>query len=137
MTVDAIRGILHLRPHYIPAVSGPGELAVMSSREAQQTIDGMKSRTWRNSVAPRALFAMMRYKPGDSAPNVRAPVLVCIGEHDKESLAAVAAELAHRAPHGELLTYPWAHFDFYRDELRDRVTRDQIDFVDRVLDGRQ
>ena len=64
-------------------------------------------------------------------------MLVCIGEHDKESLAAVAAELAHRAPHGELLTYPWAHFDFYRDELRDRVTRDQIDFVDRVLDGRQ
>ncbi len=137
MTVDAIRGILYLRPHYIPAVSGPGALAVMSSREAQQAIDGVKSRTWRNSVAPRALFAMMRYKPGDSAPNVRAPVLVCIGEHDKESLAAVAAELAHRAPHGELLTYPWAHFDFYRDELRDRVTRDQIDFLDRVLDGRQ
>jgi dienelactone hydrolase len=86
MTVDAIRGMLHVRPHYIPAVGGPGELAVMSSPEAQHAIDGMKSRTWRNSVAPRALFAMMRYKPGDSAPNVRAPVLVCIGEREGRSV---------------------------------------------------
>ena len=133
MTVDSLKGMLHLRPHYIPAVAGPGELAVMSSREAQYTIDGMKSPTWRNSVAPRALFAMMRYKPGDQATNVAAPLLVCLGQRDRETLADTAAELAHRAPHGELLTYPWAHFDFYREDLRHRVTADQIAFADRVL----
>lgn len=134
MTVDSLKGMLHLRPHYIPAVAGPGELAVMSSREAQHTIDGMKSPTWRNLVAPRALFAMMRYKPGDQAADVAAPLLVCLGQRDRETLADTAAELAHRAPHGELLTYPWAHFDFYREDLRQRVTADQIAFADRALD---
>lgn len=135
MTVDTIRGKLHLSPRYIPAVAGPGELAVMSSRGAQHAIDGMTSPTWRNSVAPRALFAMMRYKPGDHAPRVVAPMLVCIGERDEESLAEVASELAHRAPRGELLTYPWAHFDFYRDDLRSRVIGDQVAFADRVLNS--
>ncbi|HEY9265744.1 MAG TPA: alpha/beta fold hydrolase [Mycobacterium sp.] len=133
MTADTIRGKLHLSPRYIPAVAGPGQFAVMSSRGAQHAIDGMTSPTWRNSVAPRALFAMMRYKPGDHAPRVVAPVLVCIGERDRETLADTAAELAQRAPHGELLTYPWAHFDFYREDRRQRVTGDQIAFADRVL----
>lgn len=133
MTVDSLLGMLHLRPHYMPAVAGPGELAVMSSQEAQHTIDGMTSPTWRNSVAPRALFAMMRYKPGDHAPRVTAPMLVCVGERDRETLADTASELAHRAPHGELLTYPWAHFDFYREDRRQRVIGDQIAFADRVL----
>ncbi|PRC61288.1 hypothetical protein C6A85_10340, partial [Mycobacterium sp. ITM-2017-0098] len=34
MVVDSVRGMLHMKPHYIPAVAGEGELAVMSSRGA-------------------------------------------------------------------------------------------------------
>jgi dienelactone hydrolase len=135
MVVDSLRGILHLRPHYIPAVGGEGELAVMSSREVSAVIAGMDSRTWENSTAPRSLFAMMSYKPGKSAPDVVAPLMVCIGEGDKESPAEKAAALAHLAPRGELRTYPLAHFDFYRDGERQRITGDQIAFLDRVLDA--
>jgi fermentation-respiration switch protein FrsA (DUF1100 family) len=136
MTIDRIRGALHLPPAYIPAVGGPGELAVMSSTEATHAIEGLNSPTWKNSVAPRALFDMMRYKPGDSAPNVRAPLLVCIAEHDKEAAGTDTAALAQHAPHGELLNYPCAHFDFYRPEMRQRVTGDQIAFLERVLGPR-
>jgi hypothetical protein len=32
-----------------------------------------------------------------------------------------------------LNTYPYAHFDFYRDDVRRQVTRDQVEFLDRVL----
>ncbi|PRC56560.1 alpha/beta hydrolase, partial [Mycobacterium sp. ITM-2017-0098] len=53
MVVDSVRGMLNMKPHYIPAVAGEGELAVMSSRGAQAVIDGMTSRTWENSSAPR------------------------------------------------------------------------------------
>jgi dienelactone hydrolase len=39
MTIDRIRGALRLPPAYIPAVSGPGELAVMASTEALHAIE--------------------------------------------------------------------------------------------------
>jgi dienelactone hydrolase len=51
MIKDAIRGRLGLSPAYIPAVGNSGELAVMSSPRAHQTIKGMKSKSWRNEVA--------------------------------------------------------------------------------------
>jgi dienelactone hydrolase len=133
MVVDAARGLLHLSPAYIPAVGGPGDLAVMASLEAQQAIAGMTTRTWKNSVAPRALFEMMRYHPGDWAPDLKVPLLVCVGAEDRETSLATAAALAHRAPQGVLNTYPYAHFDFYRDDVRRQVTRDQVEFLDRVL----
>jgi alpha-beta hydrolase superfamily lysophospholipase len=134
MVCDAVRGALHVSPSYIKQVGIPGELAVMASPEAQQTIDEMTSATWRNEVAPRSLLDMWRYKPGDHARFVQAPVLVCIGKHDKETQESDAAQLAALAPHGELRTYPHAHFDFYRDDVRREVLADQLAFLSRVLD---
>ncbi|KUI34146.1 alpha/beta hydrolase [Mycobacterium sp. IS-1590] len=133
MAADTVRGALGATPAYIKAVGEPGELAVMASSEAQQTIEGMQSTTWRNEVAPRALFAMMRYKPGDHAPRVRAPVMVCVGKRDKEAQESDARQLAELTPRGELQTYDFAHFDFYRDDVRRRVIADQIAFLRRVL----
>ncbi|VEG41909.1 alpha/beta hydrolase fold protein [Mycolicibacterium flavescens] len=133
MATDTVRGALGASPTYIKAVGQPGEPAVMATSEAHQTIEGMQSATWRNEVAPRALFAMMRYKPGDHAPRVRAPVLVCIGKRDKETQEVDAARLAELAPRGELTSYDLAHFDFYRDDVRQRVIADQIAFLRRVL----
>jgi dienelactone hydrolase len=135
MTVDAVRGFLHRPPAYIKAVGEPGELAVMASTEAHQTIAGVHSDNWRNQVAPRALFAMMRYKPADAAPNVGAPVLVCAGDRDRETPLELTAELAQAAPRGELRAYPYPHFEFYRDDIRRKVLTDQLAFLDRVVDA--
>ncbi|MCP2315445.1 hypothetical protein APR12_000775 [Nocardia amikacinitolerans] len=135
MVADWLRGVLGLSPHYIPAVGRPGELAVMTGPQAQATIDAMHSETWRNSVAPRALLQMMRYKPGDHAPRLRMPLLVCIGERDRETVAEDTVELAERAPRGELRTYPFSHFEIYRADNREKVLADQIDFLRRVLPG--
>ncbi|MCP2288754.1 hypothetical protein APR08_001668 [Nocardia amikacinitolerans] len=135
MAADWLRGVLGLSPHYIPAVGRPGELAVMTGPQAQATIDAMHSETWRNSVAPRALLQMMRYKPGDHAPRLRMPLLVSIGERDRETVAEDTVELAERAPRGELRTYPFSHFEIYRADNRQKVLADQIDFLRRVLPG--
>ncbi|MGV0645051.1 alpha/beta fold hydrolase [Mycolicibacterium sp. XJ2546] len=134
MTVDAARGMLGLSPAYIKAVAGHGELAAMSSAAAQETVAGMASDTWRNEVAPRALFGLMRYRPADAAPEVRVPVLVCAAERDKEVPLALVAQLADALPRGVLRTYPCPHFEFYRDDVREQVLADQLAFLSRVFD---
>ena len=55
MVRDIICGWLGRPPHYIRAVGTSGELAVMATPQAQQTIDAMQSIQWRNEVAPRVL----------------------------------------------------------------------------------
>ena len=96
-------------------------------------IDAMHSLQWRNEVAPRALFEMMRYKPGARAHRLAMPVLVCLAEHDRESPVELARQIADHAPHGELKIYPCAHFDFCSPEVRVQVVGDQIDFLRKHL----
>lgn len=56
MFKDIIRRWLGLPPYYIHTVGTTGELAVMASSQAQQTIDGMQSKRWRNKVALRVFL---------------------------------------------------------------------------------
>ena len=133
MGVDAARGRLGLAPHYIPMVGAPGEVAVTATPQAQEHIATLSGETrdslWRNEVAPRGLFGMMRYKPGEAAQRLAMPLLVCVAEFDRESPGELTRQLAERAPHGELRRYPGTHFDFYRDPVRQRVLADQIHFL--------
>jgi dienelactone hydrolase len=129
MLKDTLRGWFGRPPYYIPAVGDANELAVMSSPQAKNVIEGMESKTWRNQAAPRALFDMMRYKPGDVASRLKMPLLVCIGEYDKETLGDSTIQLVQAAPRGVLKSYPAAHFDFYNPQIRGQVIADQIDFL--------
>ena len=133
MTVDAVRGRLGLSPHYIPMVGKPGEVAVTATPRAQQHIAMLSGETrdslWRNEVAPRGLFGMLRYRPGDEAHRLGMPVLVCVAERDNETPEELIRQIAERAPCGELRRYPGDHFDFYRDPVRQQVLTDQIAFL--------
>ncbi|GAA2780977.1 alpha/beta hydrolase [Nonomuraea dietziae] len=133
---DALLGRLGLPPHYIPMVGAPGQLAVTATAEAEQHIKTLSGAggLWRNSVAPRSLLTMARYRPGDAAARLRMPLLVCIAADDTETPAETTTSLAERAPRGELKVYPGTHFTFYNDpELRERVLDDQIAFFRRHL----
>ena len=133
MTVDAARGILGRPPYYIPMVGKPGEVAVTATPQAQEHIASLSGESrdtlWRNEVAPRALFGMMRYRPGNEAHRLRMPILVSIAERDLETPEELSRQIAERAPRGELRRYPVSHFDFYRDPVRQRILADQIDFL--------
>jgi pimeloyl-ACP methyl ester carboxylesterase len=133
MVTDTVLGWLGLAPAYIRVVGPPGDLAVIASREAQQAIDGMQSSHWRNEVAPRALFEMMRYKPSARARRLEMPVLVYIAEHDRLSPVELPRQIADNAPRGELKSYPCAHFDFYRPDVRAQVVGDQVVFLRKHL----
>lgn len=135
---DAVRGRLGLSPHYIPMVGRPGERAVTATPEADahiRTLTGGNTKTlWRNSIAPRALLDMMRYRPAEAAARLRCPLLVCAAADDHETPLETSRELADRAPHGELRVFPGTHFTFYTDpELRERVALDQVAFYRRAL----
>ncbi|GHD38699.1 alpha/beta hydrolase [Mycetocola manganoxydans] len=133
MTRDRLRGMLGRPPAYIPAVGPRDTIAVMASDAAEQTIASLDSPTWRNQAAPRVLFSMMRYHPADSAPFVHAPLLVCAAAGDQEAPVELVSELAARAPRGRQVTYPVSHFEVYSPDTRDRLLRDQVDFLTGVL----
>jgi pimeloyl-ACP methyl ester carboxylesterase len=129
---DTVRGGLGLRPYYIPMVGRPGELAVTATHEADQhirTLTGGGETRWRNSIAPRGLLQMMRYRPADAAARLTRPLLVCVAADDRETPLETTRVLADRAPRGELRAYPGTHFTFYTDPaLRERVVAEQIAF---------
>jgi fermentation-respiration switch protein FrsA (DUF1100 family) len=133
MTVDAARGRLGLSPRYVAMVGEPGEVAVTATPQAREHIATLSGESrdslWRNEVAPRGLFGMMRYKPGEVAHRLGMPVLVSIAERDNETPEELSRQITERAPRGEFRRYPGTHFDFYRDPVRQRILADQIDFL--------
>jgi hypothetical protein len=139
---DAVRGKLGLSPYYVPMVGRPGELAVAATDEADQHIQvltsGATTTLWRNSIAPRALLGMMRYRPEQAAARLTMPLLVCVAADDHETPIETTRALAERAPRGELRSYPGTHFTFYTDAAtRDTVLADQIAFIRRCLQLQQ
>lgn len=132
MIKDSLRGLFHRPPLYVKAVGNRGELAVMASEQAEKTIEAMQSDLWQNKIAPRGLIDMMKYKPGKVAAKIQVPVLVCIAEYDKETLSATQRALA-TGPKAELRTYPVAHFDFYRPDIRKRLLDEQAAFFAKAL----
>lgn len=133
MAIDRMRGLLRLPPYYIAAVGAPGSTAVMASRAAEHAVALLDGTGWVNRVAPRVLFAMMRYHPGASAASVTAPLLVCAATEDRETPLESVAEIARRAPEGRLLTYRVSHFDVYDAAVRQHLIADQIEFLDSAL----
>ena len=130
---DQLRGWTNRPPVYVKTVGAPDELAVMTGDDANRTVATIRSGTWENRVAPRGILQMMRYRPGRTVADIRAPLLVCLAEHDRETTGATTEQLARTAPRGELRSYPFGHFDIYRPEARDRVLADQIAFLARAL----
>ncbi|WP_036605297.1 serine aminopeptidase domain-containing protein [Paenibacillus assamensis] len=119
-------------PLYIPMVGNTGELAIMVGSDAARTIAGMQSSTWRNEIAPRVIMEMAKYKPSSTADKVKAAVLICYGEFDKETQGPQTKELIEALPTVEVKVYPATHFEFYEPGVRDGIISDQITFLSKV-----
>jgi dienelactone hydrolase len=123
----AVRG----RPPYLARVVGqPGEAAVYTDPQVAAVFAelGGEAAGWRNAFAPRFLFGLPRYQEG-TAEQLRMPLLVCVAEHDLEASPHFAAEVARRAPRGEVRRYPVGHFEVYVEPVRTQVIADQIAFL--------
>lgn len=128
---DGLRALLRLSPRLIPVIGEPGEPAVFTDPHDKAILDKLAEGApeWRNAVAARVLFPLLRYDPAPDAARLAMPLLVCLAERDTAASPARAADLARRAPRGETLRYPISHFDAYLGEWFEVIVADQIRFL--------
>lgn len=128
---DAIRGLFGYAPRLIRVFGEPGEVAIFSDEHDTATMKVLAAQapTWRNEVAARVLIPLLRYRPGLAAARMTQPLLTCVAERDTAGSPALAIQMAQRAPHGELRTYPFGHFDVYVSAGFEAVIEDEIEFL--------
>jgi hypothetical protein len=73
------------------------------------------------------------WRPGKNLRKLRAPMLVCVCERDSVAPPQPTIAYARAAPMCELKTYPYGHFEIYTGEAYERVTADQLAFLQRVV----
>ena len=119
-------------PHLLPAVGTPGAFAAMTSPDAQpgfEAIVGAES-LWSNEFSARVGLRLGLYRPGTKTAHLEMPLLICVCDDDKVTPPGPTVRAAQRAPRGELLHYPYGHFDIYHDP---RVKADQVAFLQRAV----
>lgn len=118
----------------IPIVGKPGELAMMSSADAEAGYRAIAPPDFQFDVAARIALSAGLYRPVKSAARVRCPVLLQIC--DKDSVAPVTAvdDVARRlGPLAEVRRYPIGHFEPYLPPHFEQSVSDQLEFLARHL----
>jgi uncharacterized protein len=129
----ALREAITPRAVTMPAAGPPGSFTVIAAPEALQGFERTSGREWRNEVNTSWLLTGRRWRPVREAVNIRAPVLLQLGERDGAVPLAAIEQTATRAPHAELKRYDLDHFECFRPEHIDRLASDQVDFLRRLL----
>jgi len=132
---DAVGGLFGRPPVMVAMVGEPGRVAVFSGVEDDAVARALAADAprWRNEMAARSLFSLMRYRPGRLARRVAMPLLVCVAEGDTAASLPLAVRAAKRAPRGELRRYPGTHFGAYLGDVFERMVADQVEFLQRHL----
>jgi fermentation-respiration switch protein FrsA (DUF1100 family) len=132
---DQARALLGRDPYCVPVVGPPGSLAAMNTPDAEPGYLALipEGSLWKNEFSARAALRIGAYSPLAKAARVPCPLLVQVAEDDVTTPPEPGRKVAARAPKGELLSYPGAHFDIYFGELFEQVVGDQIDFLRRHL----
>lgn len=131
---DQIGAWLRRSPYLIPAVGDPGTFAAMTAPEAKPGFEALipPNSLRRNEVSARIAPRLALYRPALKAPQLMMPLLVCVCDKDATTPPAPAIKAGERAPRGEVLRYPYGHFDIYNDP---KARADQIEFLRRVVAG--
>jgi uncharacterized protein len=121
-------------PHMIPLVAPPGQVAAMTSDDAEAGYRSIAGPTWRNEVSARAVIAEILNRAITRIDRVSCPILVQIADSDTIAPPGQARAAAWRAKgHVEVREHPCLHFDVYLGEWRDRSVADQLHFLRRHL----
>lgn len=121
-------------PHLIPVVADPGEVAAMTSEDAQEGYLAIAGPSWRNEITARAVLYEGRNRPIARMGDLPCPILVQIAEYDSVAPAEAARAASWKAKgRVEVREYPCRHFDIYLGEWRERSLADQLHFLRRHL----
>jgi uncharacterized protein len=122
---------------HMPVVGEPDEAAFINAPGAEagwRRVVGMgEDSRWRDRTSARWVIGRP-FRPIRHARRLHCPWLVCVGEADQVAKPGPAISAAHRAPLGELRTYPGVdHFDVYDGPAHEAVLADQLEFLSRHL----
>ena len=132
---DTIHGIFGRAPVTVPMVGEPGAVAVFTGTEDNAVARALAAEApeWRNEMAARSLFSLIRYRPGKLSGRLAMPLLICVADADTAASVPVAVHAAEQAPRGELRRYPGGHFAAYLGEVFEQMVTDQVEFLQRHL----
>jgi uncharacterized protein len=115
-------------------VAPPGEVAAMTSEDAEAGYRSIAGPSWRNEIAARAVLAENANRAITRIDRLSCPILVQIADRDTVAPPPGARAAAWRAKgRVEVREYPCLHFDIYRGEWRERAIADQLHFLGRHL----
>ncbi|QLG63313.1 alpha/beta hydrolase [Halorarum salinum] len=127
-------GSLVGRPHHVKVFGAPDEFAALNepgAKEGYLRLVPRESR-WRNRTPARTLLALPRYRPVESAEDVRAPTLVVAGTADAVVPFSAVAGLVEALPDPTLVAKRMGHFDVHGDAFPELVDH-QLAFLRATL----
>jgi uncharacterized protein len=131
-TVDLVRTMVGLSPHYMKIVGQPGEPALLTHAGDVEGYHAMLDgpSPWANKVAARIRNAVPFFRPIQHAHAITAPLLTIICDRDEACPPALSAKAAKLAPRGQAVHFDAGHFEIYFGELFDGATKAMLTFLD-------
>ncbi len=133
---DQIRAWRRRPPRYVAVAAPAHGLAMLPSSHVWESIPMVvpPGSTWRNEVAARIWLRLPAHRPVRAAKKIKCPVLVQVLDDETVLPTAPARAAARKAPRGEARSYSQLdHFDVYVGAGFERLHRDQLAFLRRVL----
>lgn len=133
---DLIGCLLGRKATTIPIVGAPGDLAALSTPDAEPGYRAIVTPEWQNAVCARIALAIAFYRPGLLLGQITAPVLIQIADNDT-ILPPLTIEhfLPAENPCIQVRHYSAGHFDAFYGETFKLSADDQINFVLTELRG--
>ena len=132
---DRMGALLGRQPVMVPLSANPGETALMNAADAHSGSAELTKYDpdYKNYVAARFALDIIRYYPGRSTPDIKAPVLYCVCNTDTVAPAKATLRHAKRTPRKDIKRYDYGHFEIYIGNAFEHVVQDQISFLKRSV----
>jgi pimeloyl-ACP methyl ester carboxylesterase len=128
---DLSRVLTFRSPHYVKLIGKPEEFAIMNTPESYPGYSSIvpDETEWENKCPARILLRFALYRPIAMAHKIQCPALIMLGEKDSLIDTKAVEKTAEKIPKGELVKYPFGHFDIYSgNEFKEAVKR-QTEFL--------
>ncbi len=132
--MDELYSLAGRQPIYVPLVAPPGQLAAMSSPDAEPGYKKLTPGHWRNEMTARLIPVFSTYRPIRHAHKVHCPVLLQVCSKDSVAPADAAYKTAEliQGP-VQVKTYDMGHFDIYIDQGFQQSSQDQLQFYQKIF----
>jgi pimeloyl-ACP methyl ester carboxylesterase len=134
-TPHAVRDLSRLltfrSPHYVKVIGKPDEFAIMNTPESYPGYSSLipKNSTWENRCPARILLRFGLYRPIAVAHKIQCPALIMLGKKDSLIDAGAVEKTANKIPKGQLVQYPFGHFDIYTGSAFKKAVKRQTEFL--------